>query len=278
MVETKGRKANPEARMGLLDHLKELRNRLFKAAIGVVLGTVVGFIVYQPLLTALIKPITDLNHKEGRAATLNFDGVASSFDLMVQVSVFLGLILSSPVWIYQLWAFIVPGLHKKERRMALSFVATAVPLFVGGVLLAWLVLPNAVRVLTDFTPAGGSNFISADVYLSFVLRLLLAFGIAFLVPVVLVGLNLAGIIKGKQLVKSWRITIFLVCLFAAMAAPGADAMSMFYLASPMLVLFFAAVGVCLWNDRRRERRMIRREAETEATADIATPAAELENL
>ncbi|MBO1269094.1 twin-arginine translocase subunit TatC [Arthrobacter sp. PO-11] len=278
MVQTKGRKANPEARMALLDHLKELKNRLFKAAIAVILGTVIGFIAYQPLLEALIKPIKDLNEKEGRLATLNFDGVASSFDLMVQVSVFLGLIAASPVWIYQLWAFIVPGLHKKERRLALSFVAAAVPLFVGGVLLAWLVLPNAVRVLTDFTPVGGSNFISAEIYLAFVLRLLLAFGIAFLVPVVLVGLNLAGIIKGKQLVKSWRITIFLVCLFAAMAAPGADAMSMFYLAAPMLLLFFAAIGVCLLNDRRRERRIAKRAAETEATADTGTSAADLENL
>ncbi len=149
------------------------------------------------MLAALIKPISDLNEHEGRQASLNFDGVASSFDLMIQVSVFLGLIVASPVWLYQLWAFIVPGLHKKERRLALSFVAAAVPLFVGGVLLAWLVLPNAVRVLTDFTPSGGSNFISAQVYLSFVLRLLLAFGIAFLLPVVLVGLNLAGNRQGQ---------------------------------------------------------------------------------
>ncbi|OFI37996.1 twin arginine-targeting protein translocase TatC [Arthrobacter sp. SW1] len=264
--------------MALLDHLKELKNRLFKAALAVIAGTVVGFIVYQPLLAALIKPIKDLNEKEGRAATLNFDGVASSFDLMVQVSIFLGVIIASPVWIYQLWAFIVPGLHKKERRMALSFVAAAVPLFVGGVLLAWLVLPNAVRVLTEFTPDGGSNFISADVYLAFVLRLLLAFGIAFLVPVVLVGLNLAGIIKGQQLIKSWRITVFLVCLFAAMAAPGADAMSMFYLAVPMLILFFAAIGLCIVNDKRRARRQAKLAEETEATADTATSASDLDKL
>ncbi|WP_354248304.1 twin-arginine translocase subunit TatC [Arthrobacter sp. UYEF20] len=264
--------------MALLDHLKELRNRLFKAAIAVVLGTVVGFVVYQPFLTALIKPIRDLNKHEGRQATLNFDGVASSFDLLIQVSVFLGLILASPVWLYQLWAFIVPGLHKKERRIALSFVAAAVPLFVGGVALAWLVLPNAVRVLTDFTPAGGSNFISAQIYLSFVLRLLLAFGIAFLLPVVLVGLNLAGLVKGAQLLKSWRITVFLVCLFAAMAAPGADATSMFYLAVPMLVLFFTAIGLCLLNDRRRERRALKVAAETEAGADLGTPGSELGNL
>jgi len=264
--------------MALIDHFKELRNRLFKSAIAVVLGTVVGFLVYQPILAALIKPIRDLNEHEGRQASLNFDGVASSFDLMIQVSVFLGLLVASPVWIYQLWAFIVPGLHKKERRLALSFVAAAVPLFVGGVLLAWLVLPNAVRVLTEFTPSGGSNFISAQVYLSFVLRLLLAFGIAFLLPVVLFGLNLAGLVKGRQLLKSWRITVFLVCLFAAMAAPGADATSMFYLAVPMLVLFFTAIGLCLLNDRRREKKAAKIDAETEATADLATPSSELENL
>jgi len=264
--------------MALLDHLRELRNRLFKSAIAVVLATVAGFMVYQPMLSALIKPIKDLNNNAGRQASLNFDGVASSFDLMIQVSVFLGVILASPVWLYQLWAFIVPGLHKKERRLALSFVAAAVPLFVGGVAMAWLVLPNAVRGLTEFTPAGGSNFISAQVYLSFVLRLLLAFGIAFLLPVVLVGLNLAGLLRGAQLMRSWRITVFLVCLFAAMAAPGADAMSMFYLATPMLVLFFAAIGLCVLNDRRRERRAEKRAAETEATADIATPSSELKNL
>ncbi|MET3949105.1 sec-independent protein translocase protein TatC [Arthrobacter sp. UYCu512] len=278
MAGTKSRRSNPEGRMALLDHLKELRNRLFKAAIAVVLGTVVGFFVYQPMLTALIEPIRDLNDHEGRQASLNFDGVASSFDLMIQVSVFLGLIFASPVWLYQLWAFIVPGLHKKERRIALSFVAAAVPLFVGGVALAWLVLPNAVRVLTDFTPSGGSNFISAQIYLTFVLRLLLAFGIAFLLPVVLIGLNLAGIVKGRQLLKSWRITVFLVCLFAAMAAPGADATSMFYLAVPMLVLFFAAIGVCLLNDRRRGKRTAMIAAETEATADQGTPDSELGNL
>ncbi|SDW67113.1 sec-independent protein translocase protein TatC [Arthrobacter sp. cf158] len=273
-----GRKGNPEARMALLEHLKELRTRLFRAGIGVIGGTVLAFIVYQPLLDALIEPIKVLNEKDGRASTLNFDGVASSFDLMIQVSVFLGLILASPVWIYQLWAYIVPGLHKKERRMALAFVAAAVPLFLAGILLAWLVLPNAVRVLTEFTPTGGSNFISATTYLAFVLRLLLAFGISFLVPVVLVGLNLAGVIKGVQLIKSWRITLFLVCLFAAMAAPGGDAMSMFYLAAPMLLLFFVAIGICLLNDRRRARRSIKRSADIDASAAQATPAPDLESL
>ena len=217
--------------MALLDHLKELRNRLFKAAIAVVLGTVVGFLVYQPMLAALIKPIRDLNEHEGRQATLNFDGVASSFDLMIQVSVFLGLIVASPVWLYQLWAFIVPGLHKKERRLALSFVAAAVPLFVGGV-------PAGLARAAE-RGAGADRFHALrrlqlhqrpDLP---VLRAPPAAGVRHRLPAAggpgRPEPGRAG--QGRSsCVKSWRITVFLVCLFSAMAAPGADAMSMFYLA------------------------------------------------
>lgn len=259
--------------MALKEHLKEARNRLVKSSIAVVLGTVVGFFIYNPVLTALSEPIQQLNAREGRNAALNFDGVASPFDLMIQVSVFLGLIISSPVWLYQLWAFITPGLKTKERRVALSFIAVAVPLFLAGIYLAWLILPNAVRVLTDFTPSGFANIITVSVFITFLLRLMLAFGIAFLLPVVLFGLNMVGILTGKQILKAWRITVFLVCLFAAMAAPGADAMSMFYLAVPMLVLFFIAIGLCLLNDKRRARRDAARDAAIEATAGKASPLA-----
>ena len=107
-------------------------------------------------------------------------------------------------------------------------------------------------------------------YFTFVLRLMLAFGIAFLLPVVLVGLNMVGLVSGKQILKAWRITVFLVCLFAAMAAPGGDALSMFYLAVPLLLLFFVAIGLCLLNDKRRARRNAAREAAVEATADTAS--------
>ncbi|WP_159616501.1 twin-arginine translocase subunit TatC [Arthrobacter zhaoguopingii] len=270
MARTRGRKANPEGRMALKEHLREARIRLFKSGLAVVAGTVVGFFIYNPVLEALAAPIKDLNEREGRSAALNFDAVASPFDLLIQVSVFLGLIISSPVWLYQLWAFITPGLHAKERRISLSFIAVAVPLFLAGIYLAWLVLPNAVRVLTDFTPGGFTNIITVSVFITFILRLMLAFGIAFLLPVVLFGLNLVGLISGRQILKAWRITVFLVCLFAAMAAPGADAVSMFYLAVPMLVLFFAAIGLCLLNDKRRARRNAAREAELNATADSAS--------
>jgi sec-independent protein translocase protein TatC len=266
----KGRKANPEGRMALKEHLIEARNRLFKSAIAVVVGTVVGFFIYNPVLEALSKPVRDINEIEGRNAALNFDGVGSPFDLMIQISVFLGLVIASPVWLYQLWAFITPGLRVKERRIALGFIAVAVPLFIAGLALAWLILPSAVRVLTDFTPEGFANLITVPVYITFLLRLMLAFGIAFLLPVVLFGLNLVGIVKGKQVLKSWRITVFLICLFAAMAAPGGDAMSMFYLAVPLLLLFFVAIGLCLMNDKRREKRNAARDEEIEANADTAS--------
>jgi sec-independent protein translocase protein TatC len=269
-ARARGRKANPEGRMALKEHLREARNRLFKAAIAVLVGTVAGFFLYDPVLRALGEPIVAINEQEGRQAALNFDTAASPFDLLIQVSIFLGVVLSSPVWLYQLWAFITPGLKSKERRIALAFIAVAVPLFLAGIALAWLILPNAVRVLTDFTPEDFSNLISVSVYFTFVLRLMLAFGIAFLLPVVLVGLNMVGLVSGRQILKAWRITVFLVCLFAAMAAPGGDALSMFYLAVPLLLLFFVAIGLCLLNDKRRARRNAAREAAVESTADTAS--------
>ncbi|NJC22373.1 sec-independent protein translocase protein TatC [Arthrobacter pigmenti] len=271
MPRVKGRKAaNPEGRMALKEHLKEARNRLFKSAIALVVGTVIGFFIYNPVLQALSQPIRTINTIDGRNAALNFDGVGSPFDLMIQISVFLGLVIASPVWLYQLWAFITPGLRVKERRITLGFIAVAVPLFLAGLALAWLILPSAVRVLTDFTPEGFANFITVPVYITFMLRLMLAFGIAFLLPVVLFGLNMVGIVKGKQILKSWRITVFLVCLFAAMAAPGGDAMSMFYLAVPLLLLFFVAIALCLLNDKRREKRNAERDADIETNADRAS--------
>ncbi len=256
--------------MALKAHLREARNRLFVAAIAVILGTVGGFFLYNPVQQALQAPIRAINAQDGRTASLNFGTAAAPFDLLIQVSVFLGVIISSPIWLYQIWAFITPGLKTKERRTALAFIAVAVPLFLAGIGLAWLILPNAVRVLTEFTPENFSNLIDVSVYFTFVLRLLLAFGIAFLLPVVLVGLNLVGLISGKQILKAWRVTVFLVCLFAAMAAPGGDALSMFYLAVPLLLLFFVAIGLCLLNDRRRARRTASRDAAVEAGADTAS--------
>jgi sec-independent protein translocase protein TatC len=276
MAGTKGRKANPEGRMALKDHIKELRNRLVVAGIAVLLGAVGGWFLYDPVMVAVQQPLMEISAEQGRRAEINYGSVGSPFDLKIQVSIFLGLLISSPVWIYQLWAFITPGLKKKERRYTLGFMVAAVPLFLLGIYFGWVVLPEIVKALTMFTPEGGVNQILATDYLTFVMRMFLALGISFLLPVVLVGINFAGLITGKQVIKSWRIVVFVVCVVAAMAAPGPDATSMFLLAAPLLALFFIAVGVCLLNDKRRARKRKEREEEIEASADTATPLTDLE--
>jgi sec-independent protein translocase protein TatC len=278
-VATKtGRKANPEGRMALLDHLKELKNRLIKSAIGVLLGAVAGWFLYEPVVNSLSDPLIKIAEETKRTAVLNFASVGDPFDFKLRIAIQIGLVLSSPVWIYQVWAFITPGLTKKERRYTLGYMAAAVPLFLAGVYVAWTVIPNVVRALLQFTPQNGANNIDASQYLTFATHMLLFLGIAFLVPVVLVGVNMAGVLSGRTILKAWRITVFLVFVLAAVAAPGADALSMFMLAGPLLVLFFAAIGLCMLNDKRRARQQSKVGAETEATADVATPASDLENL
>ncbi|BCW78656.1 Sec-independent protein translocase protein TatC [Arthrobacter sp. NicSoilC5] len=278
MALSRARKANPEGRMSLWEHLKELKNRLIKSAIGVVIGGIGGWILYDPLLKALAEPVNRISSETGGLAAINFGTIASPFDFKLQMSLLIGAVISSPIWIYQLWAFITPGLTSKERRYTLGYMAAAIPLFLAGIWVGWLVVPQVVHALTQFTPEGSSSVIDARTYIEFVTRMVLMLGLAFLVPVVLVGINMAGIVSGRTILKAWRITVFLVFVLAAIAAPGADAISMFMLAGPLLALFFAAIGICIMNDKRRERRQARQVEETEATADIATPGSELKKL
>ncbi len=238
--------------MALREHLRELRNRLFKACIGLVLGAVAGWFLYDPVLEALSEPLFELERQE--LLSVNFGTVAQPFDLKIKISFFIGVIVSSPVWIYQLWAFVTPGLTRRERRYALGFVAAAVPLFVGGAYLAFRAIPNFVRFLVSFSPDGFSNIIDAQVYLGFIMRVILTFGLSFLVPVVLVGLNVIGLVSGRGILKAWRWVVVAAFTFAALATPTPDVLSMFMLALPLLLLFGVAIGVCLLNDRRRRLR------------------------
>lgn len=243
----------PDGKMSLRDHLRELRNRFFKAGAAILLGTIAGFIVYQPAFTILTEPITSLSTDDAPVEVI-FSSVAQPFDIMFQVALFIGLILSSPIWLYQLWAFIVPGLRKNERRYAMGFIAAAVPLFVGGIGLGWFALPQAMAFFTSLTPDGTAHRVLATVYVPFVTRLLLAFGIALVIPVILVGLNMAGTLPGKTMLKHWRISVFLIAVIAAMGAPGSDVITMFYLGAPLALLFGIALGLAMINDRRRAKR------------------------
>jgi sec-independent protein translocase protein TatC len=249
------RPKDPEGRMPLREHLRELRNRLLKAGVAILAGAVAGWFLYPPVFDALMNPIYEIARAHpDRFVSVNFAQVASPFNLRLKLSFYIGFVVSSPIWLYQLWAFIVPGLTRREKRYSLGFVAVAVPLFLAGLGLAWLVLPNAVKFLTEFTPEGGSNVIVADDYLTFVLRIMLAFGIAFVTPLLLVALNLVGVLSARALAKGWRVAVFLCFLFAAIASPTPDAGSMLALAFPMVGLYMIAVGIAFLHDRRKARR------------------------
>ncbi len=243
--------------MPLTEHLRELRSRLVKAGIAIGIGMVIGWIYYEQLFAWLSAPFSgavEQARSEGREVTLALTGVADPFVLQMQIAAMAGIVLSSPVWLYQLWRFITPGLHRNERRWAFAFVAVATPLFLAGVALAYAVLPLGLQVLLGFTPDNVENIVSVDRYLSFFLRTVLVFGVGFLVPLVLVLLNFAGVLPGRRLLGWWRWIILAVMLFAAVATPTGDPINLLLLAGPILLLVAIAVGICLLNDRRRARR------------------------
>ena len=243
--------------MPLTDHLRELRSRLVKSGIAIALGMVIGWIYYAELFTWLSAPFmgaVDQARAEGRDVTLALTGVADPFVLQMQVAAVAGIVLAAPVWLYQLWRFVTPGLHKNERRWGLGFVAVAAPLFFGGVALAYTVLPLGLEVLLGFTPENVENIVSVDRYLSFFLRTIIVFGIGFLVPLLIVLLNFAGVLTGKRLISWWRWIIISIIIFAAVATPTGDPINLILLAGPILLLVAVAVGICVLNDRRRAKR------------------------
>jgi sec-independent protein translocase protein TatC len=242
--------------MPLRAHLLELRKRLFLASCGLVIGAVLGWLLYDPLLTLLRLPLDHATSSQGKDISLNFTALGSPLDIKIKVALFLGVIVSSPWWLYQLWAFITPGLTRSERRYAYGFLGVAVPLFAGGAIFAWWVLPHAVDILASFVPDGTSQLVTAQDYLSFVMRLVLAFGIAFASPVVLVGLNFAGLLRHETLVKGWRWAVLIAFVFAAVMTPTPDALTMILVALPICVLYFGALGIATLRDRRTDRNRV----------------------
>jgi len=254
-VQEKG--SNAQAAMPLTEHLRELRSRLLKSAIAIVLGMIVGWIAYPTIFDLLSQPFEGAvaqAQAEGRDVTLALTGVTDPFVLQLQVAAIAGLILSAPVWLYQLWRFVTPGLHKHEKRWGIAFVAVAFPLFLAGTVLAYMVLPIGLEILLGFTPENVENIVSVDRYLSFFLRTVVVFGVGFLTPLLIVTLNFAGILSGKRLLSWWRWIIFTVFIFAAVATPTGDPINLILLAGPILLLVVIAVGIALLNDRRRARK------------------------
>ena len=259
--------------MPLSGHLRELRNRLFKSALAVVAFGVLGWVFYDQIIEVLTEPINDYIDQaraDGKNVALTLSGITSAFALKLNVAMFTGIVLATPVWTYQLWAFLRPGLHARERRYTIAFVAAATPLFLVGIGLAYLVLPGAINVLLGLTPDDVANLPTVSEYLSFVLRLALAFGIGFLLPVLVVALNFAGVLTADRLRTWWRGAILGVFVFAAVITPTPDPWNMTLLAVPMLVLLFIAWTIAWWRDRR----VAAREGDSEWTDDDDAPIAE----
>lgn len=247
---------DPEGRMPLTEHLRELRNRLVKAFLAIAVFAVLGWIYYEPIFSFLTEPIDRVMEDakaRGLDLRLTLTGVTEAFTLQVRVAAMAGVVLASPVWIYQLWAFVTPGLHRHEKRYTIAFVAAAVPLFVAGMATAWWMLPKGLYLLFGFTPSNVSNYISVDTYLSFMIRMMLVFGLGFLAPVFVLALNFVGILSARNIRNSWRWTIMGVLVFAAVATPDGNPINMLLLALPMLVLLAGAFGIAALNDRRRAR-------------------------
>lgn len=218
----------------------------------ILLFSVGGWFTADFIWDALRGPITLVAKQHN--ATLNYTDVTSAFDLHIQIAFTVGIVLSSPIWLYQIFAFLVPGLTKREKRYTFGFFFTAVPLFLAGCAAGWFVFPHIVGLLTSFVPGQDAVFLGAKEYLGFVLKLVLAIGIAFILPVFLVLLNFMTILSAKAILKAWRWAILVIIVFCAIATPSADLVSMFLLAVPIIILYFLAVGVATLHDRAALKR------------------------
>ena len=242
--------------MALSDHFRELRNRVTIAALGVLVCGVIGWYVYGDLIDLLIQPLRDIRDAEGREiVNINYGAsITQPFSVQLKVASIVGIVLSSPLWIWQIWAFLLPGLTRKERRVAIAYFFAAVPLFLAGAALAAWAIPRTVAILLSFTPEGAANLQDAMIYLNFVLYFILAFGIAFLMPVALVAMNQIGILPSRIMIKGWRVALMLVLIFAAFATPDPSAWTMLALSVPVYFLYWCAIGVALLLERRKAKK------------------------
>ena len=247
-----------QERMPLIDHLRELRKRVLKSAVGVLVVFAGGWYLYNPIITTLAKPVCDLKAAQQSGATscgaLYISGVLGPLDLQIKVALLTGVIVSAPFWLYQLWAFIAPALHRKEKRTSVLFICAATPFFALGATLGYLILPIAIKALFGFTPNSISNLVRFDDYLDFVLRLILLVGLAFELPIFLLTFNLIGFLRGKTILKPWRVWVFAIFLVVAAFSPTADPLSMVLLAAPLIVFYFMAGGIAVLVDKRRDKR------------------------
>lgn len=245
-----------DGRMALVEHFRELRARLLRSLLVLLVATVAAFFFYGRLQDLVTGPYYHAVHLLGHKvdSKIVVSGVGGGLMIQLKLCAIAAVVVSSPYWLYQVWAFVLPGLHAHERMWTMVFVAIAGPLFLAGVAVGYYVLPKGLQVLIGFTPNGMQNLNDFNDFFSFMSRMLLVFGIAFEIPFFVVLLNLAGVLPAR-LLKSYRPWIIVgVFVFAAVATPSTDPFSMLMLAIPMTLLFLLAELIARMTDRRRAGR------------------------
>ena len=244
-----------DGRMALGDHLRELRARLLRSVLVLTVALVGALFFYNQLLALVKDPyeaaVAQLDPGTKTLATIN--GVGGPLLFQLKLCAVAALVVSSPYWLYQIWAFIVPGLHPHEKHWTRLFAAVAGPLFIVGVAVGYYVLPKGLEVLIGFTPVDLTNLVDFGEYFSFMTRMLLVFGVAFEIPLFVVLLNLAGVVSGRTLGQYRPWIVIGTFVFAAVATPSTDPFSMLMLAIPMTALFMVSEMVARLVDRRRRR-------------------------
>ncbi|GAA3797455.1 twin-arginine translocase subunit TatC [Streptomyces chiangmaiensis] len=231
-----------------------------KAVGALLLVTVVAAFFYKDLIGFLIDPLPGCapgglvgENDAERCGVISLNGLLSPFSLALKVAITAGVVAASPVWLYQLWAFVAPALHRSEKKYTLVFLGAGIPLFLLGAAVAYRVLPTTARVLIAFTPDGATNLLPVDDFLNLATRMVVVFGLSFELPVFLVLLNFAGAISARRMIGWWRGMFLSITAFAALATPSTDPLSMVLLAAPICVLYLSACAVAWCNDRRRRR-------------------------
>ncbi len=245
----------PDGRMALSDHLRELRARILKVALILLGGFLVALLFFDTVYQFVYQPYRDAAATLEEGATLaTTSGPGAGLLIYLKLSGFASVVATSPLWLYQIWAFILPGLHAREKRWTRVFTAIAGPLFLGGVVLGYLTLTKGLEILIGLNPDGLTNLVEFNEYLQFFSRTMLVFGIAFEIPLFVILLNFAGVVSGRALgaYRPWIIVGTFV--FAAVATPSGDPFTMTIMATPMVVLFLVSEVIARWNDRRRARR------------------------
>lgn len=243
--------------MTLAEHLGELRSRILISLAAVVVGTIVAFAFHHQILDVLTRPYCHLPKSyrlETDRCTLVVTGVLDAFTVTLKLSLYVGLILSSPVWLWQLWRFVTPGLHQNERRYAIGFVASSVGLFALGTFVAYITLSNGLHFLLSFATGGLTSLLTFDSYLSYVVAMVLVFSVSFEFPLVVIMLNVVRVLSYAQLRRWTRVVIFSIFVFAAVATPSQDPFTMLALAVPMAMLYGASLAFAFVHDRRVARR------------------------